>query len=195
VRATRRSREDPRRAYRFYGRARLGTASAVDVCDRTTVSITNDAPAAFHAGVNVVTWTGTDGKGRIGAATQNVNDTTPPTVSCAAVSPQGHSFIVAADDICAEPVIRLSTYVLNDGEQIKRADRDRGNRTGWCDVDRSRRRPPPLPRRKETGGRHGHRFVGQYGQRRLPLSRETRNTASGGGGKQIGATETPFRLR
>jgi hypothetical protein len=99
----------------------IGAASAVDVCDRTPVSITNDAAAAFHAGLNVVTWTGLDGKGRTGTATQNVtvNDTTPPTVSCTAVSPQGNSFIVQADDICGEPTIRLGSYVLNDGEQIK----------------------------------------------------------------------------
>jgi hypothetical protein len=99
----------------------IGRASAVDVCDRTAVSITSDAPAAFHAGLNVVTWTGVDGKGRIGTATQSVtlNDTTPPRVSCTAVSPQGNSFVVMADDVCGEPVIRLGSYVLNDGEQIK----------------------------------------------------------------------------
>ena len=99
----------------------IGAASAVDVCDRTAVTITNDAPAAFQAGLNVVTWTGVDGKGRVGTATQNVTvvDTTPPTVSCSAVSPQGNSFVVAADDLCGEPVIRLGTFVLNDGEQIK----------------------------------------------------------------------------
>jgi hypothetical protein len=99
----------------------IGMATAVDVCDRTAVSITNDAPAAFHAGLNVVTWTGIDGKGRIGTATQNVTviDTTPPTVSCTAVRPQGNSFVVSADDICGEPVIRLGSFVLNDGEQIK----------------------------------------------------------------------------
>jgi hypothetical protein len=99
----------------------IGGASAVDVCDRTAVAISNDAPAAFHAGVNVVTWTGVDGKGRTGTATQNVTvvDTTPPTVSCTGLSPQGNSFVVAADDICGEPVIHLGSYVLNDGEQIK----------------------------------------------------------------------------
>jgi hypothetical protein len=99
----------------------IGMATAIDVCDRTTVAITNDAPAAFHAGLNVVTWTGTAGKGRTGTATQDVTviDTMPPTVSCTAVRPQGNSFVVAADDICGEPVIRLGTYVLNDGEQIK----------------------------------------------------------------------------
>ena len=98
----------------------IGFASAVDVCDRTAVTITNDAPAAFHAGLNVVTWTGSDGKGRVGTGTQNVTvvDTTP-TVSCMPVSPQGNSFVVAADDACGEPVIRLGTFMLNDGEQIK----------------------------------------------------------------------------
>jgi hypothetical protein len=99
----------------------IGSARAVDVCDRTAVTITNDAPAAFHAGVNVVTWTGVDGKGRVGTATQDVTviDTTPPTVSCTVTSPQGNSFIVAGDDLCGEPVLRLGSYVLEDGEQIK----------------------------------------------------------------------------
>jgi hypothetical protein len=106
----------------------IGSASAVDVCDRTAVSISNNAPAAFHAGVNVVTWTGVDGKGRTGTATQNVTvvDTTPPTVSCTALNPQGNSFVVAADDICGEPVIRLGSYVLNDGEQIKIEETGKG---------------------------------------------------------------------
>jgi hypothetical protein len=99
----------------------IGVATAIDVCDRTPVVISNDAPAAFHIGVNVVTWIGVDGKGRTGTATQNVTvvDATPPTVSCTAVSPPGHSFIVAGDDVCGEPVIRLGTFVLSDGEQIK----------------------------------------------------------------------------
>ena len=100
---------------------RIGFASAVDVCDRTAVSISNDAPAAFHAGLNVVTWTGRDGKGRTGTATQSVtvHDTSPPAVSCTATGPPGNSFIVRADDACSKPVIRLGTFVLNDGEQIK----------------------------------------------------------------------------
>jgi hypothetical protein len=100
---------------------RIGFASAVDVCDRTAVSISNDAPAAFHAGLNVVTWTGRDGKGRTGTATQSVtvHDTSPPAVSCIATGPPGNSFIVRADDACGKPVIRLGTFVLDDGEQIK----------------------------------------------------------------------------
>ena len=109
----------------------IGFASAIDVCDRTPVAITNDAPAAFHAGLNVVTWTGIDGKGRVGTATQNVTvvDTTPPTVSCTAVSPPGNSFVVSADDLCGEPVIRLGTFVLNDGEQIKIEETGQGGVT------------------------------------------------------------------
>jgi hypothetical protein len=119
----------------------IGMASGADVCDRTAVSITNYAPSAFHAGLNVVTWTGTDGKGRIGTATQNVtvNDTTPPTVSCTAVGPpQGHSFVVQADDICGEPVIRLGSYVLQDGEQIKIEESGQGGATFINVVDGSR---------------------------------------------------------
>ncbi len=58
----------------------IGQATAVDVCDATSVSITNNAPPVFSVGSNLVTWTGVDGKGRVGTATQNVSvvDTTPP---------------------------------------------------------------------------------------------------------------------
>jgi thrombospondin type 3 repeat protein len=99
----------------------IGIASAVDVCDRTAVSISNNAPAAFHAGLNVVTWTGIDGKGRTGTAGQNVTvvDTTPPTVACSALAPPlGNSFVVTGDDICGAPTIRLGAHVLANGEQI-----------------------------------------------------------------------------
>src|SRR5262249_32799724 len=58
----------------------IGTATAVDVCDATAVTITNNAPPTFPAGLTVVTWTGQDGKARTGTATQDVTvvDTTPP---------------------------------------------------------------------------------------------------------------------
>jgi hypothetical protein len=58
----------------------IGQATAVDVCDATTVAITNNAPGVFLAGANTVTWTGVDGKSRVGAANELVTvvDTTPP---------------------------------------------------------------------------------------------------------------------
>jgi hypothetical protein len=58
----------------------IGAATGSDVCDASIVSLTNDAPATFKVGPNLVTWTGVDGKGRVGSATQNVTvvDTTKP---------------------------------------------------------------------------------------------------------------------
>jgi len=58
----------------------IGAASASDVCDATPVTISNDVPAMFAVGPNTVTWTGVDGKGRTGTATQTVTvvDTTKP---------------------------------------------------------------------------------------------------------------------
>ena len=59
----------------------IGVATAADVCDGGLVSVTNDAPATFNPGANVVTWTATDAKGRTTGATQTVTvaDTTKPT--------------------------------------------------------------------------------------------------------------------
>jgi hypothetical protein len=58
----------------------IGSATARDLCDARPVTLTNDAPATFAVGSNVVTWTGLDTKGRIGTSNQNVMvvDTTPP---------------------------------------------------------------------------------------------------------------------
>lgn len=58
----------------------IGAATATDVCDATPVTVTNNAPAVFTVGPNTVTWTGIDGKNRVGTATQTVTvvDTTKP---------------------------------------------------------------------------------------------------------------------
>jgi hypothetical protein len=58
----------------------IGVAGATDICDGTAVTVTNNAPATFARGLNVVTWRGQDGKGRVGTAAQRVTvvDTTPP---------------------------------------------------------------------------------------------------------------------
>ena len=58
----------------------IGTASGTDLCDATFIAVTNNAPARFAIGGNVVTWSGQDGKGRTGTANQTVTvvDTTPP---------------------------------------------------------------------------------------------------------------------
>lgn len=99
----------------------IGIAWAADVCDGGPVTTTNDAPALFKPGPNVVTWTARDALGRTATATQTVTivDTTPPTVTCTATNPTGSSFRVSASDICTQsPVIRIGTFVLSEGETI-----------------------------------------------------------------------------
>jgi hypothetical protein len=61
----------------------IGTATGTDRCDAGPVTVTNNAPATFAVGSNVITWTGQDTKGRIGSSNQNVTvvDTTPPAFS------------------------------------------------------------------------------------------------------------------
>jgi len=49
----------------------IGTAKAVDVCG-TPVSVSNDAPAAFHIGTTTVTWTAVDTKGNTATYSQKV---------------------------------------------------------------------------------------------------------------------------
>ena len=50
----------------------IGTATAVDACGGTAVTITNDAPTIFPLGETIVTWTATDAFGNAGIATQKV---------------------------------------------------------------------------------------------------------------------------
>lgn len=59
----------------------LGTPTVSDVCDPAP-AVVNDAPADFHLGTHVVTWTATDASGNVATATQTVTvvDTTPPTL-------------------------------------------------------------------------------------------------------------------
>jgi Thrombospondin type 3 repeat len=99
----------------------IGYPFAADRCDGGPVTVTNDAPALFKVGPNIVTWTATDAKSRTASATQTVTivDTTPPTVYCTPTNPTGSSFRVSAYDICTlSPVIRLGNVVLTDGETI-----------------------------------------------------------------------------
>ena len=99
----------------------IGRAFAADRCDGGAVSSTNDAPALFKIGPNLVTWTARDAMGRTATATQTVTivDITPPTVSCTPTHPTGSSFRVSAHDVCTQaPVLRLGNVVLGDGETI-----------------------------------------------------------------------------
>ena len=102
----------------------IGTAQASDVCHARPVVITNNAPALFAIGQNLVTWSASDGIDPIVTARQMVTiaavDTTPPTVSCMAVTPPGRTFQVsAADDCGGRLTIRLGTYSLANGELMQ----------------------------------------------------------------------------
>jgi hypothetical protein len=61
----------------------IGLASASDICDAGPVSVTNNAPAMFDLGANLVTWKAVDAKGRFGTSPQTVTvvDTTPPIIT------------------------------------------------------------------------------------------------------------------
>jgi hypothetical protein len=99
----------------------IGQATAKDVCDGTAVTITNDQPAVFQPGANVVTWTGVDGLGRSGSATQTVTvaDATAPSVFCTVTpAPSAHMFEVVATDACG-PTIQLGSFTIANGERIK----------------------------------------------------------------------------
>jgi Thrombospondin type 3 repeat len=100
--------------------ADLGSPTATDDCAGTP-TFTNNAPAKFRLGTTVVTWTASDVSGNHATATQNVTviDTVAPTVSCVRSSPVGGGFTVVSTDACSAPTIRLGTFVLANGEEIK----------------------------------------------------------------------------
>jgi len=58
----------------------IGAPTATDICDGGPLTVTNNAPAVFSVGSNLVTWTATDAKSRTASATETVTvvDTTPP---------------------------------------------------------------------------------------------------------------------
>ncbi len=102
------------------GPATLGLPTATDDCAGAP-TFSNNAPPIFYVGVTPVTWTATDVSGNQRTAVQTVTvvDEVPPTVTCEAVNPPGSSFRVTAEDAClGEPVIRLGSFVLGNGEVI-----------------------------------------------------------------------------
>jgi hypothetical protein len=105
----------------------IGTASGKDICDATPVTVTSNAPAVFVPGNNVVTWTGQDGKGRLGSSNQTVTvvDTTPPLVSCVPAGLPAHVFRVSSSDDCTSSM-RLGDIALVEGERIKIEEVGRG---------------------------------------------------------------------
>ena len=103
--------------------AGIGTATAEDVCRARPVAISNNAPASFAVGPNLVTWSGNDGIDPIATDTQVVTvtgDSLPPTPSCTATNPPGRSFRVAAGDNCAGPTsLKLGSFSIGNGEVIQ----------------------------------------------------------------------------
>jgi hypothetical protein len=100
----------------------IGTAHASDVCNARPVIITNNAPAKFAIGSNLVTWRARDGIDPVVTALQHVTiagpDRTAPTVSCTAGKPQ--TFTVAAVDDCAGlTTLKLGAFRLTNGEVIQ----------------------------------------------------------------------------
>jgi hypothetical protein len=93
----------------------FGTPLATDVCDGGAVAVTDNAPSPLPVGSTVVTWTGTDGQGRVATGTQTVTvvDTTAPTFTfvppdktvadCGYVH-LGHA--VATDDCGGTPFVK-----------------------------------------------------------------------------------------
>jgi hypothetical protein len=100
----------------------IGRATAADICNARPVLITNNAPARFAPGLNLVTWFANDGVDPIVPAVQRVTiqDTTAPTVSCTAVNPDAGRFQVAAADDCTVRITpTLGSYTLANDEVIQ----------------------------------------------------------------------------
>jgi hypothetical protein len=100
----------------------IGRATATDVCQVRGVQVTNNAPAKFAPGVNLVTWFGNNGVNPIVSAVQRVTvqDTTAPTVSCTVFgSTVPGRFQVAGSDDCERVGLALGSYRLANGEVIQ----------------------------------------------------------------------------
>jgi len=101
----------------------IGEAEASGRCNARSVTITNNAPAKFSIGPNVVTWTANDGIDPIVTAQQRVTvsgvDTIPPTVSCTRVAHPRQHRVAAADDCGGRLTLKLGTFTLANDEVIQ----------------------------------------------------------------------------
>jgi len=102
----------------------IGTPVGTDICDGGAVTFGNNAPAQFSIGSNMVTWTGTDAKGRTATAGQEVTvvDTTKPAFTFVPLDiarnncgPVGLGTATAADDCAGTPKVTNNSpgYFLN----------------------------------------------------------------------------------
>ena len=89
---------DPGKCYKT-GPVSLGTPATSDNCG--VVSVTNNAPAVYQKGVNLVTWTVTDKSGNIRTCVQRVTvyDAEKPTLTCPA-----NVIVNTGSDCTATPV-------------------------------------------------------------------------------------------
>src|SRR6185436_212991 len=85
----------------------LGTPVTSDNCG---ISVTNNAPASFVLGTNVVTWTVTDASGNTATCQQLVvvRDQTPPTITCPS------NVVVTVNSGCTATNVTLGTPVTSD---------------------------------------------------------------------------------
>ena len=101
----------------------IGTATAGDVCHARPVAITNNAPAKFSIGPNLVTWRASDGIAPPVFAQQQVTvagpDTTAPTLSCTPTAHPRQHRVTAADDCGSRLSLKLGSFSLDNGEVIQ----------------------------------------------------------------------------
>ena len=87
----------------------LGTPTVSDACSAIgEISVTNNAPASFPAGVTIVTWTATDACGNSSTCEQTVTvvDNVPPTVECPAnVTVNADAGLCSANVTVPAPVV------------------------------------------------------------------------------------------
>ncbi|MFV5693802.1 HYR domain-containing protein, partial [Flavobacterium sp. LT1R49] len=103
----------------------IGTATATDNCD-TSVTITNNAPAAFPIGETIVTWTATDDAGKIATCTQKVtiNDDDAPVITTAGTNstincPENPVFTApTAIDTCGQITVNVVSDITTPGSCV-----------------------------------------------------------------------------
>src|SRR3990170_624495 len=99
----------------------IGVANANDIVG--VISITNDAPAVFPLGDNLVTWTAIDAAGNSATATQKISiiDTTPPSITAPeAVQIEATSSlenIVELGEVTASDYIGIGS-ITNDAPEV-----------------------------------------------------------------------------
>jgi hypothetical protein len=97
------------------GPVALGSPLAIDDCGGT-VTFSNNAPATYHEGTTVVTWTATDASGNHATETQSVTvqDKMPPTITCSHVDNMDSYFQTFGKDDCSggSLVMKLRDFIL-----------------------------------------------------------------------------------